>query len=272
MRFGRTLRQSVYEPWKDQYIDYDKLKTLLREDAASKDADAEEPWTAEDETRFCEEIFNVQLVKVAGFQAEKFRSLKERIDAAFAQLRDMAPTAAAAHAAAASAGVVVAGPAAGETSEAGKQPAAVAADRLRSLEAELDAVTNEVRELKRYSNLNYTGFLKIAKKHDRRRGEAYRILPLTRLSLAREELNSERAYAPLLQKLGLMYFVIRHGLESKDGAAEPPRLLTDLESSSKTHNGEKYTAYKCELRCREGLVDASTRVPVEVARKYDEPC
>ncbi|CRK18447.1 hypothetical protein BN1708_012347 [Verticillium longisporum] len=32
MRFGKTLRESVYAPWKDKYIDYAKLKSLLRED------------------------------------------------------------------------------------------------------------------------------------------------------------------------------------------------------------------------------------------------
>ena len=31
MKFGTTLRRSVYSPWKAQYIDYDKLKKLLKE-------------------------------------------------------------------------------------------------------------------------------------------------------------------------------------------------------------------------------------------------
>ena len=78
-------------------MDYGKLKTLLREDgvAATGDGDGadDEPWTGDDETRFCEEMFNVQLVKVSRFQAETFRSIKERIDACFARLRDMAPVA-----------------------------------------------------------------------------------------------------------------------------------------------------------------------------------
>lgn len=220
-------------------MDYGKLKTMLREDDASKDADgdADEPWTSEDETRFCDEMFNVQLAKVSSFQSETFHSLKERIEAAFSQLRDMAPVAE--EAAASSPGAVV----------AAERPyiSDIALGRLRELEAELDAITNEVRELKKYSNLNYTAFLKIAKKHDRRRGESYRILPLTRNTLSKDQFNSERAFAPLLQKLGLMYFVIRHHLEGKDGAIEPSRTLPDLDSLSETHNGERYTAQKCKF-------------------------
>lgn len=227
-------------------MDYGKLKTMLREDAASKDADGDgdEAWTSEDETRFCDEIFNVQLAKVSSFQAETFRSLKERIDAAFAQLRDMAPVTVTATDDA----VAASSSSPGEEADAERQPIVgdIALGRLRELEAELDAITNEVRELKKYSNLNYTGFLKIAKKHDRRRGESYRILPLTRNTLSKDQFNSERAYAPLLQKLGLMYFVIRHNLEGKDGTIEGSRVLPDLESSSETHNGERYTAQKCE--------------------------
>ncbi len=57
---GRTLRESIYPEWKDHYIDYDKLKGLLREDAAEEDGS---PWTDEDDNRFSDEILNVQLTR-----------------------------------------------------------------------------------------------------------------------------------------------------------------------------------------------------------------
>ena len=37
MKFGTTLRRSVYSPWKAQYIDYDKLKKLLKDKLATED-------------------------------------------------------------------------------------------------------------------------------------------------------------------------------------------------------------------------------------------
>ncbi|KAF4337234.1 VTC2 polyphosphate synthetase [Fusarium beomiforme] len=218
MRFGRTLRESIYPPWKDKYIGYAKLKTLLREDVADDD---NQPWTEEDETRFCEEIFNNQLEKVAQFQEQRFSALKERVDAAFDKLKELVPV---------------------ESSEDDGTPqkGEISASRLRNLESELDEITNEIRELKKYSNINYTGFLKIVKKHDRKRGDRYKVRPMMQLSLSQRPFNSETGYSPLLNKLSIMYFAIRQQLE--DGGEQLPPL--DLESQGETHNGERYTAHK----------------------------
>jgi SPX domain protein involved in polyphosphate accumulation len=216
MRFGKTLRESIYAPWKDQYIDYPKLKSLLRED---KYEDDEVPWTEDDENRFCDEIFNVQLEKVAEFQGETVKSLKDRVDAAFEKLKDLAPV-------------------------EGKPEGEITTARLRELEAELDAITKELKELKKYSNVNYTGFLKIVKKHDRKRGDRYKVRPMMQLSLSKRPFNSEQGYSPLLNKLSLMYFAIRQHLE-EPGQAEPAPL--DLDSQGETHNGERYTAHKCRF-------------------------
>ncbi|KAH6950492.1 hypothetical protein HG530_011121 [Fusarium avenaceum] len=217
MRFGRTLRESVYPPWKDKYIEYAKLKSLLREDAD----DDSQPWTEEDETRFCEEIFNNQLEKVAHFQEQRFNALKERVDSAFDKLKELAPV---------------------ETSEedGAPQKGEISASRLRTLESELDEITNEVRELKKYSNINYTGFLKIIKKHDRKRGDRYKVRPMMQLSLSQRPFNSESGYSPLLNKLSIMYFAIRQQLE--EGGDQLPPL--DFESQGETRNGEHYTAHK----------------------------
>jgi SPX domain protein involved in polyphosphate accumulation/uncharacterized membrane protein YidH (DUF202 family) len=214
MRFGKTLRLSVYPPWQDKYIDYAKLKSILRENEPD---DEETPWTEEDENRFCEEIFNVQLDKVAEFQAEQVENLRRRIDSAFEKLKEL------------------------PTAEEGKPKPDTDPQQLKDLEAELDAITNEVKELQKYSNLNYTGFLKIVKKHDRKRGDRYKIRPMMMVSLAKRPFNSEQAYWPLLNKLSLMYFAIRQQLE-EPGAADAYPI--DPNSQPETHNGEKYTAHK----------------------------
>ncbi|KAF4824708.1 Vacuolar transporter chaperone 3 [Colletotrichum tropicale] len=222
MRFGKTLRQAIYAPWKDKYIDYAKLKSLLRED---KYDDEDVAWTEEDENRFCDEIFNTQLEKVAQFQEETFNALKDRIDAAFEKLKDLAPPA--------SEGEEQDG------SEA-KKPDAATAQKLKDIEAELDKITTEISELKKYSNINYTGFLKIVKKHDRKRGDRYKVRPMMQLSLSQRPFNSEQGYSPLLNKLSIMYYAIRQQLDERSADQQP----LDLESQGETHNGERYTAHK----------------------------
>jgi SPX domain protein involved in polyphosphate accumulation len=215
MKFGKTLQQSIYPPWKDKYLDYGKLKALLREDV---DEDEDRPWTEEDENRFCDEIFNAQLEKVAEFQQEQFDALRDRVDATFDKLKDLIP--------------------AQGDSEAPKGE--INTGRLKELESELDDITNQVKELKKYSNINYTGFLKIVKKHDRKRGHRYKVRPMMQLSLAQRPFNSEQGYSPLLNKLSIMYYAIRQQLE---GDTQAP---LDLEVQGETHGGDRYTAHKCK--------------------------
>lgn len=217
MRFSKTLRESIYGPWQDKYIDYNKLKTLLRED---KFDDDNEVWTEDDENRFCEEIFNAQLEKVAKFHEEQVAALKERADAAFAKLKKLAP------------------PAPADGNEAPKADDATKAD-FRALEPELDSIMDQVKELKKYSSINYTGFLKIVKKHDRKRGNKYKVRPMMQHSLAQRPFNSEQGYSALLNKLSIMYYAIRQQLE--DDTALP----VDLEHGE-TLNGERYNAHKCK--------------------------
>jgi SPX domain protein involved in polyphosphate accumulation len=48
MRFGKTLRTQIYPPWKGKYIDYGKLKTLLREDETTPEGEDGREWTEQD--------------------------------------------------------------------------------------------------------------------------------------------------------------------------------------------------------------------------------
>lgn len=215
MRFGKTLQSSFYEPWQDKYLDYPKLKSMLREDEYEED----ESWTENDENRFSDEIFNVQLEKVTSFHEAKFKELKDRVDSAFEKLKEL------------------------PTSEDGQPRSELATQRLKELEAELDAITNEVNELKRYSNINYTGFLKIVKKHDRKRGLRYKIRPLMMQQLSDRPFNSEQAYGPLIHRLSLAYFTVKQQLE--EGVSEG--VMAELQDGvQETRNGETYSAHKCE--------------------------
>ncbi|KAK1463566.1 VTC domain-containing protein [Colletotrichum cuscutae] len=223
MRFGKTLRLAVYAPWKDKYIDYAKLKSLLRED---KYDDEDVAWTEDDENRFCDEIFNGQLEKVAAFQEQTFKALKDRVEAAFEKLKELAPPTSEEDE--------------GAENDQVKKPDAATAQKLKDIETELDKITTEISELKKYSNINYTGFLKIVKKHDRKRGDRYKVRPMMQLSLAKRPFNSEQGYSPLLNKLSIMYYAIRQQLDDGAGDAQP----LDLESQGETRHGERYTAHK----------------------------
>src|SRR5207249_4336950 len=144
MRFGLTLRQSIYTPWKDHYIDYPKLKKLLKEDGV---ADDDASWTEQDEGAFVEELLNVQLEKVNEFQSQTYSQLRDKTSACEARLEKIAL----------------------QTKE-GEHAAGANQEELEDVLKQLDGITKDINELEKFSRINFTGFLKAAKKHDRLRG------------------------------------------------------------------------------------------------------
>ena len=216
MRFGKTLRNSIYPPWSGNYIDYHKLKVLLREDDVTGDGSDSEgtQWTEEDEEEFVQELINVQLDKVNAFQVQTSQQLRERTSACEAKLRPLAPS------------PDQEAPAVSE--EEGKS---IASEALQ----ELDNITHEVSQLEKYSRVNFTGFLKAAKKHDRKRGARYRVKPLLQVRLSQLPFNTED-YSPLVRKLSVMYSFVReilsHGIVEPEAFAEP-RFGHDAYSSYK---------------------------------------
>jgi SPX domain protein involved in polyphosphate accumulation len=86
------------------------------------------------------------------------------------------------------------------------------------------------------------GFLKATKKHDRKRGNRYKVRPMLQISLSKRPFNSEQTYTPLLNKLSVMYFIIRQNLDEN----VEQRPLSVSETPLQPQSGERYTAYKCE--------------------------
>ena len=191
MRFGKTLNKSIYEPWASNYIDYVKLKQLLREDDPLGDEGRE--WTEDDEGRFVEELVNVQLENVNAFQAETYKGLRERTSDCEALLEKEVGSKA------------EGSETSGQTHDQDKKPdekpdgKSQEDGKLQQVLNELDDITKEINELEKYSRINYTGFLKAAKKHDRKRGSKYRVRPLLQVRLAALPFNSED-YSPLLHR------------------------------------------------------------------------
>ncbi|KAJ5272823.1 hypothetical protein N7478_007948 [Penicillium angulare] len=217
MRFGKTLKNTVYPPWKGKYIDYTKLKTLLREHDVTGDdgSDSDEgQWTEQDEEAFVQELLNVQMDKVNTFQSETSRQLRERTSACEAKLRPLAST-----------------PEQEAVVLEEKEKRNLATEALQ----ELDSITKEVSELEKYSRINFTGFLKAAKKHDRKRGTHYRVMSLVQVRLSQLPFNSED-YSPLVHRLSVMYSFVRETLTQD--------IVQPLKEPERGFGHDVYSSYK----------------------------
>jgi SPX domain protein involved in polyphosphate accumulation len=187
MRFGKTLAAAVYPPWRDNYIDYSKLKKLLRENETSPQRE----WTEQDEEDFVQELINVQLDKVHQFHVDTYKGLRDRTSECEAKLEPIA--------------------AATDSDESTpNQRAAV-----KEVMEELDGISKDVELLQKFSRINFTGFLKAAKKHDRKRGRHYRVQPILQVRLSQVPFHSED-YSPLLQRLSAMYTFCHHLLQTDE--------------------------------------------------------
>lgn len=211
MRFGATLRKSIYEPWRSSYIDYPKLKKLLREDEPEEDS---QPWTEDDESGFVEELLNVQLEKVNTFQSDTYRQLRQRTTDCETKLQRLAG--------------------AEDNDEPQAKKESSRSEAQKALE-ELDRITAEITQLEKYSRVNFTAFIKAAKKHDRRRGSKYKVRPLLQVRLAALPFNSED-YSPLLYEISTMYSFAR---QLADGGSERSKSM----SQSRVGN-EKFDSHK----------------------------
>jgi len=228
MKFGTTLRKSVYAPWKDKYIDYDKLKKLL------KDNEDDDSWTADDESAFVDELANVQLEKVHNFITDISQKLRDRTSACEKKLEPLAigiqddAETKDGQAAGASAG----------SSDATRKPEPSQQEReklLKEVLSELDSITKETKELEAFSRINFTAVIKATKKHDKIRGSSYRLRPFIDARIARHPLHTEDA-SPLLYRLSALYSFVRQSLEGKSKEA-----LSFDESSAA---GEGFTSHK----------------------------
>ena len=200
MRFGRTLKRSVYPPWKGHYIEYSKLKKLLREtdsgeDSPARDGVVDEEWTDQDEEAFVQELINVELDKVNAFGKEIDLQLRDRTSKCEQKLSSVV-----------SPGEPEDGQKKAVKDDEGKQKA------LKQLLEELDLITKEINELEKYCRINFTGFFKAAKKHDRKRGASYKVRPLLQVRLQELPFN-KLDYSPLLMRISMLYSVIRQNLD-----------------------------------------------------------
>lgn len=166
MKFGSQLKDAIYPEWTPFYIDYDGLKKRLRK------AEKERPFTEKDETEFVELLdnnlekvivkkkekieriilnYHPKKKKVFAFHQEKMDEIKKKIDEYDEIIKSQIP---------------------GQDS----------ATEMASIQENINWIADDINRLARYSRINYTGFLKIVKKHDRHTEYVLRPMFMVRLN------------------------------------------------------------------------------------------
>ncbi|KAJ2900498.1 hypothetical protein MKZ38_002403 [Zalerion maritima] len=139
MKFGQELRSSIISEYRWYYIDYDSLKTDLKDTSAPGNE-----WTEDDESRFLSKL-ELELDKVFSKQQVKSSEIQRRIASSESDVNDVKR----------------------RLAERGLEEAGPSEEEFMLLEEDLSNVIADVHDLAKFVQLNYTGFYKIIKKHDK---------------------------------------------------------------------------------------------------------
>ncbi|KAG5289350.1 vacuolar transporter chaperone 4 [Histoplasma ohiense] len=228
MRFGHQLRASLIKEYYWHYIAYDDLKAALKTPYKSSPtsptaAAAQEtqpakpkrkPWTEEDERRFVA-LLESELDKVFTFQKLKSDEIVARIVQSEKEVNDVV---AMMRAAAAGGGGNSAGGRRG--SQIGSRGVEAAAGSVAVsggmaptdedfllLEEDLSDIIADVHDLAKYVQLNYTGFQKIIKKHDKQ--TQWHLKPVFAARLKAKPFFKDN-YDAFVVKLSRLYDLVRN--------------------------------------------------------------
>ncbi|CAG7963245.1 unnamed protein product [Penicillium olsonii] len=156
MRFGEYLRSSMIKEYYPFYIAYDELKKALKtelvEPTSANTNPARKEWSEDDETHFVS-LLESELEKVFLFQKRKSEEIVERIQDSELEVTDVVSRLD------------------GSTenrrqSTRTARPTPTDSDFLM-MEQVLSDIIADVHDLAKFTQLNYTGFQKIIKKHDK---------------------------------------------------------------------------------------------------------
>ncbi|BGP19071.1 hypothetical protein JCM10213_006662 [Rhodosporidiobolus nylandii] len=170
MKFGAVIKDALYQDWQASYIDYGGLKRFM------KDRQAKHQWDDADEADFIKALES-ELDKVVKFQESKIGELTNKIATYEAEVKELIATARERRE------QREASRSGSTTGEGDEEQGAEDSDdnmsdtsddefedRFVDLEEDLANVIADVHDLGHFSHLNYTGFIKIVKKHDKRTG------------------------------------------------------------------------------------------------------
>ncbi|KAJ3212359.1 vacuolar transporter chaperone [Dinochytrium kinnereticum] len=176
MKFAKRLGDHINEDWRFYYLDYDGLKRQL------KDRTAAGKFTEQDEATFVEQLER-ELEKVASFRQIKGDELTRRVEhcehAVFSIVR----------------------------SNAAYNPDDSAI--LATIKDDVDRITEEVAELSKYTRINYTGFMKIIKKHDKH--TSYQLKPMFSVLMNNRPFYKENVDS-LIVRLSKLFETVRTGI------------------------------------------------------------
>lgn len=198
MLFSKKLTAEIHTPWKKYCISYDQLKKLLKESIAH-----DNEWSEEDESRFVQ-LLDKELDKVCNFETEKYEEISEKLSKVESQAHSL------------------------DFQQATS----------KQLDHDLSQILDDATYLDRFRRLNYTGFVKIVRKHDRIHSE-YRVMPLLQARFRSVPFLSED-YFPLLRRLGHLYTF----MNEQSGSASGSSALTKSHRMSSVDKDYHLSGYK----------------------------
>ncbi|CUM64080.1 uncharacterized protein PRCAT00001669001 [Priceomyces carsonii] len=194
MLFENKLESEIYAPWREYFINYRRLKKLLKEGVILKNN-----WTDQDEQAFVSAL-DEELERVYTFQLNEFDELNETLD----QLQ----------------------------LETESSPNSFDVGKFSS---KLDDTLAKAQELDHFQRLNYTGFVKIVKKHDRIHPQ-FLVKPLLNVRLKSLPFHSED-YSPLLYKISALFQFLRENYDIDQS-------LSKLSSFNDDTQQQEYQSFK----------------------------
>lgn len=228
MLFGVKLSNDIYPPWKESYIDYERLKKLLKEaiitdKSAGATARGEDPsWMENDESRFVEAL-DRELEKVYGFLVTKYDSLMNGLN----RLEE-------------------------QTTSENK----IKELNFDSFQKVLEEILGEAQQLDGFYRLNYTGFFKIVKKHDKLHPKYPSVKSLLEVRLKELPFHSEEL-SPLLYRISFLYNVLRSKFTNFSQSLTDASRLSDV--SNHTSSEMNFKSFKFWIH-KDNLMEVKTRI------------
>ncbi|GMM31459.1 vacuolar transporter chaperone [Martiniozyma asiatica (nom. inval.)] len=202
MLFGVKLQNEIYPPWKKYYIDYDGLKRLLKENVLSNSQ-----WNEKDEALFAE-LLDSELEKVYSFQVSKYKELDSEITKLEIESESYL-----------------------ESVE--QQKPSDAAFDAKTFQSKLEKLLTLTNELDHFARINFTGFIKIVKKHDRLH-KGYSVKALLNVRMKDLPLNNiSEDTSPYLFRISTLYAFIREQLQASSLSTSLKETFSKLSTSGK---------------------------------------
>ncbi|KAH3920333.1 hypothetical protein HBI56_068670 [Parastagonospora nodorum] len=171
MRFGQQLKTSQNREWIFYYIDYDGLKDALR---------VHHIWDEKSEQSFIEQL-EKELDKVYTFQRVKAEEIIRRIASSEREVAEA-------------------------VNRSQQTPGGDFEEDFDILEEDLSEIIADVHDLAKFTQLNYTGFQKIIKKHDK--NTRWFLKPVFAARLKRKPFFQDN-YDSYVLKLSRLYDIVR---------------------------------------------------------------